>query len=316
MRGCRSHGGIGGLPDSLAMKFVITGVSGLIGSALATSLRSDGHEVVGLSRSEGSGLVRWDVEAGQLDPSALAGADAVVHLAGESIGGRWTTAKKRRLVDSRVRSTELLVSTMAALDDAERPAVFVGGSAMGVYGDRGDEVLTEASSPGSSFLADLVVRWEGAARPLEDLGVRVCHARTSLVLGADAESFRRLVLVTKLGASGPLGGGRQYWSWISLSDQVRALRHLLDEELTGPVNITAPHPVSQRAFARSLAKALRRPAWVPAPGFAIRLLLGEMGQALLLDSTRLEPRALLDSGFEFEHETVEAAIDAALGRQP
>ncbi len=297
------------------MKVVITGVSGLIGSALASSLRDDGHDVVGLSRSSGPDRVVWDVGAGTLDPGALAGADAVVHLAGESIAGRWTSAKKSRLADSRIRSTELLVSTIEGLPATDRPSVFLGGSAMGVYGDRRDEVLAETAAPGTSFLADLVVRWEGAAQPLDELGVRVCHARTSLVLGAEAEAFRRLVLITKLGGAGPLGGGRQYWSWISLTDQVRVLRRLLAEDVSGPVNVASPRPVTQREFARVLARALKRPAILPAPGFAIRLVLGEMGQALLLDSARLEPRVLVDGGFEFEHETVESAIDAALEKR-
>lgn len=288
------------------MRVVVTGVSGTIGGALATALRADGHTVIGMSRRAGAESVVWDPSAGTIDGAALEGADAVVHLAGESIEGRWSAAKKRRLVSSRVESTELLARTITGLDS--KPGVFVSGSAMGFYGNQAERWVHEGSGPGSSFLAELVIAWETAARRVEDVGVRVALARTSLVLDAQGGALARMARITRFGGGGPLGNGRQYWSWITLADEVRALRHLIDTDLEGPVNLASPNPVPQKQFAKTLARVLRRPALLPAPAFAIRLLLGQMGQELLLDSTRVEPRVLLGSGFEFEHSDLEPAL--------
>lgn len=299
------------------MRVAITGVRGLIGRALAGSLRSDGHDVLGISRSGGTSdggdrvrVVAWDIAAGSIDAAALEGLDAVVHLAGESIGGRWTAARKAAILSSRVDSTKLLADTIAGLD--AKPSVFVCGSAIGFYGSRGDEELHERSLPGDGFLAEVCKRWERAAVPIADAGVRLVRIRTGLVLGSGAEALRRMALITKLGAGGPLGNGRQWWSWISLDDQVRAIRHLIDSEAAGAFNLTAPNPARQRDFQRTLSTALRRPSFVPAPKFAIRAALGEMGQALLLDSARVLPNALTEDGFEFRHSDLAEALAQAL----
>jgi len=288
----------------------ITGVSGLIGSALADDLRADGHQVVGISRHEVAGGLAWDIEAGKLDPAALEGIDAIVHLAGESIQGRWTAAKKQRILRSRVDSTNLLASTIASLD--QPPRVVVSGSAMGYYGDRGDEVLTESAAAGTGFLADVTRAWEEAAAPIADHRVRLCTARTSIVLATEGGALPRMRTITRVGLGGALGSGRQFWSWITLDDEVAALRFLIDNEVEGPVNIATSNAVRQREFAKRLGAALGRPAIVPAPGVAIRTALGEMGRALLLDSTRLEPRVLLEAGFAFESPDLGAAFGLLL----
>ncbi len=295
------------------MRVAITGVRGLIGGALAASLRADEHEVVGVSRR--ADLVEptmvWDVESATIDTDALEGLDAIVHLAGESIAGRWTSARKTAIMSSRIESTKLLAAAVSRLD--AKPSVFVSGSAIGFYGSRGDDELTERSLPGDGFLAEVCKRWELAAVPVTDAGVRLVRIRTGLVVGPGAEALRRMVRITKLGAGGPLGRGQQWWSWISLDDEVRAIRHLIDAEgLAGPVNLTAPNPLRQRDFQRALSTALRRPSFMPAPRFAIRAALGEMGQALLLDSTRVLPDVLVDSGFGFAHPALPDALDAAL----
>ena len=293
------------------MRVAITGVSGLIGSALADNLRAGGHDVVGISRRHNAGGIVWDVEAGKLDPAELEGVDAVVHLAGESIQGRWTAAKKRRILRSRVDSTELLASTIASLD--RPPRVVVSGSAMGYYGNRGEEVLTESAAAGTGFLADVTRAWEGAAAPITDSGIRLCLARTSIVLATEGGALPRMRTITRAGLGGPLGNGRQFWSWITLPDEVAALRFLIDNDVEGPVNLATTDAVRQRQFAKQLAAALGRPAVIPAPGFAIRTALGEMGRALLLDSTRLEPRVLVKAGFSFESADLDAAFSLLLG---
>ena len=213
-------------------------------------------------------------------------------------------------MSSRVESTELLADTVRTLD--AKPSVFICGSAIGFYGDRGNEELTERSLPGDGFLAEVCMRWERAAVPILDAGVRLVRIRTGLVVGPAAEAIERMARITRLGAGGPLGGGRQWWSWISLDDEVRAIRHLIDSDASGAFNLTAPHPVRQRDFQRALSTALRRPSFMPAPQFAIRAALGEMGQALLLDSTRVLPDALTEDGFGFEHPGLADALAQAL----
>lgn len=294
----------------MAVRVAITGATGLIGSALADDLRGDGHEVVAISRRPAPGGIVWNVEAGELDASALEGVDAVVHLAGESIQGRWTTAKKSRILRSRVDSTELLASAIGSLD--RPPGVVVSGSAMGYYGNRGDELLDESASAGTGFLADVTSAWERAAAPIAAAGVRLCLARTSIVLSPDGGALPRMRAITRAGLGGPLGSGRQYWSWITLDDEIAALRFLIDAEVEGPVNLATPEPVRQREFAEHLGRALGRPSFVPAPRAAIRAGLGEMGRALLLDSVRLEPRVLVDEGFRFATPGLAAAFDALL----
>jgi len=304
------------------MRVAITGIRGLIGSALAASLRADGHEVLGVSRrpdapaghegpdTANARTIAWDVAAGAIDASALEGLDAIVHLAGESIGGRWTAARKAAIMSSRVDSTRLLARVIGELD--AKPSVFVCGSAIGFYGDRGEEELTEWSLPGDGFLADVCMRWERAAVPIPDAGVRLVRIRTGLVVGPGAEAIERMAKITRLGAGGPLGSGRQWWSWISLEDEVRAVRHLIDSDASGAFNLTAPNPVRQRDFQRALSAALGRPSFMPAPRFAIRAALGEMGQALLLDSTRVMPDALTDDGFAFSHPDLPGALADAI----
>lgn len=301
------------------LRIAVTGIRGLIGSALAASLHADGHEVVGISRrpdaptgdeNPGTRTIAWDVAAGTIDASALEGLDAIVHLAGESIGGRWTVARKAAIMSSRADSTRLLAGVVRELE--AKPSVFVCGSAIGFYGDRGDEELTERSLPGDGFLADVCTRWERAAVPIADAGVRLVRIRTGLVVGPGADAIERMAKITRLGAGGPLGSGRQWWSWISLEDEVRAIRHLIDSDASGAFNLTAPNPVRQRDFQRALSAALRRPSFMPAPKFAIRAVLGEMGQSLLLDSTRVLPDALTEDGFEFHHADLAGALAAAV----
>lgn len=306
------------------MRVAITGIRGLIGGALAESLRADGHDVLGISRSRELAVapqagddrghsgqtVVWDVAAGTIDAAALEGLDAIVHLAGESIGGRWTARRKAAIMASRVDSTRLLAEVVRNLD--AKPSVFVCGSAIGFYGNRGDEELTERSLPGDGFLSEVCTRWERAAVPIGDAGVRLVRIRTGLVVGPGAEAIERMARITRLGAGGPLGTGRQWWSWISLDDEVRAIRHLIDTDVSGPCNLVAPNPVRQRDFQRALSGALRRPSIMPAPQFAIRAALGEMGQALLLDSTQVLPDALAESGFEFSHRDLADALAEAL----
>jgi uncharacterized protein len=293
------------------MRVVVTGITGLIGGALAASLRHDGHEVLGVSRTAGPDMVVWDLEAGTLDALSLEGTDAVVHLAGESVQGRWTKQKRARLTASRIGSTTLLAETIGRMD--AKPGVFVSGSAIGIYGDCGDvELDEESATSGGSFLSDLSLGWEAATAPIAAMGVRVNFARTGLVLAPGGGALAKMATLTRFGAGGRLGDGQQFWSWISLDDEVAALRHLIDSELEGPVNLVSPLPVRQRDFARMLGEVLRRPTWLPAPAIGIRLALGEMGRSLLLDSARVFPRVLDADGYEFRDCDLEATLRAML----
>jgi len=293
------------------VKVIITGRSGLIGSALSRRLAGQGHEVTGMSRHPGPGELGWDPASGSIDAGGFEGADAVVHLAGESIDGRWTPDKKRRIRESRVVGTTLVAETIAGLDPP--PGVLVSGSAINIYGDRGREVVTESTPPGSSFLAGVCVEWEGAARPAAEAGVRVVHPRTGLVLAPDGGALARMLPVFKLFAGGRLGSGEQMWSWISLADEVAALEYLLDHDIEGPVNLTAPNPVSNRQFATTLGEVLGRPAILPAPAPALRLVLGEMAEELVLTSMDIRPEVLTRSGFTFTHPELGPALRAVLG---
>lgn len=284
------------------MKVLVTGISGLIGSAVASELRIQGHEVIGVSRSPSPESVGWQ----QVNPTLMNDVDAVMNLAGETVAGRWTDAKKRRLLDSRLETTKLVAA--AVWDSDSPPSVFIQASASGYYGQRGDEVLDESSSNGSGFLADLCQQWEAAAAPAETAKTRLVFARFSVVLASEGGALGRLRKVTRLGIGGPLGKGRQWWSWISLQDTVRALCHILEGEISGPVNIACDQPQRQRAFAKTLGRVLRRPSFTPVPAIAIRAVLGQMGESLLLDSTRLRPSALIANGFEFEDGELEGAL--------
>ncbi|MFP5255361.1 MAG: TIGR01777 family oxidoreductase [Acidimicrobiia bacterium] len=291
------------------MRVAITGASGFIGSALTASLEEDGAEVLRIGRSaSGPGAVSWDPASGALDATALEGLDAVVHLAGEGIAEkRWTDEQKRRIRDSRVLGTTLVANTLAEL--GSKPRVLVSGSGIDAYGDRGDEVLTESSSRGRSFLADVVRDWEAATAPAEAAGIRVAHLRSGIVLGKDGGALPRMAQLARFGLLGKIGSGRQWWSWIALDDQVRAIRHLIDTEVAGPVNLCTPNPATNADFTKALGRVLNRPAFLPIPSFGPKLVLGsELAETLLLESKRAQPEKLLQSGFHFDHDEVEQAL--------
>jgi uncharacterized protein (TIGR01777 family) len=292
----------------------ITGATGLIGSALVDRLRARGHVVRRIVRTSSEpGDVLWDPSRDVLDVSALAGVSAVVHLAGEPVAHRWTAERKRAIRESRVRSTELLARAVTQL--AVRPRVFLSGSAIGYYGDRGDDVLDETSGPGSDFLARVTVEWEAATAPIADAGVRVVLLRTGIVLSSKGGALAKLLPIFKVGGGGPLGNGKQWMSWIALDDHVRAMEHaLFAETMRGAANLTAPNPVRNAELATTLGRVLQRPALLPVPAFALELLYGEMARATLLAGQRALPRALLSAGFEFETPTLEGALQAVLSR--
>ncbi len=298
------------------MRILISGSSGLIGSALRRHLTAHAHDVVRLVRSEPApGEVRWDPATGDLDPAAFDGVDAVINLSGAGVGDRrWTAERKAEIVDSRVNPTRLLAETMADLP--QRPEVFLSSSAIGFYGDRGDAVLTESSGPGPAddFLVRVTTEWEAAAEPAVGAGIRTVHLRTGIVLDEEAGALGRMLLPFKLGIGGRLGDGEQWWSWISLEDEIRAITHLLTSPLDGPVNLTAPRPATNAEVTKALGAALGRPTLLPVPGFALDLLLGkELAQALAFTSARVLPERLLADGFEFRHQDLGAGIAAALG---
>ena len=296
------------------MKILVTGATGLVGGALVPLLAAGGHEVVRMGRTAPeTGDVRWDPERGVLDAKSLEGFDGVVHLAGENIAtGRWTAEKKRRIRDSRVRGTRLLAETLAGLE--RPPGVLVSTSAVGFYGDRGDEELTEASPAGSGFLADVCREWETATEAVQGKGIRVAHARLGVVLSTEGGALAKMLTPFKLGAGGIIGNGRQYMSWITLADTVAALGHLLaTDTVAGPVNVVAPAAVTNHEFTRTLGRVLRRPTLFPVPGFAARLAFGEMADALLLASTRVRPVALLESGYAFRHDSLEGGLRHVIG---
>lgn len=293
----------------------IAGASGLIGAALVERLIADGHHILRLVRrpSADQSEIQWDPEAGTIDAGALEGIDAVVNLAGESIAeGRWNDAKRQRIRRSRVVGTRLLAETLAGLN--RPPRVFVACSAVGIYGDRGDEVLTEDSDTGEGFLADVGREWEAAADPARAAGIRVVHPRVSLVLTLKGGALKKMLPPFRLGVAGPLGSGRQWMTWITLDDAVAALIRLIeDDTFAGPVNLAAPEPVTNRAFTKALGRVLHRPTIFPAPAFALRLLLGDMADEALLASVRAEPRRLTETSFEFRHATLESALRTMLG---
>ncbi|MDE0668069.1 MAG: TIGR01777 family oxidoreductase [bacterium] len=290
---------------------VIAGSSGLIGRALAAELTRRGATVRRLVRRAPAveGEVRWDPAAGQLDPSALAGAAAVINLAGAGIGDRrWTAARKRVLRDSRLTGASLLADAITETPDA--PAVLIGASAIGFYGERGDAVVTESAEPGRGFLAELCQDWETAAQP--EAPVRTVLLRTGVVLAADGAFLRRQLPLFKLGLGGRLGPAGRWVSWISLTDTIAAIVHLLDSDVSGPVNLTAPNPVTNAEFTRALGQALRRPAVLPVPRLLPSLLLGTEAVAALTQSARAIPEALLADGFEFNEPEVASALAATL----
>lgn len=297
------------------MRVAITGASGLIGKALTADLRADGHEVVRLVRKEPSepDEARWDPD-GHVDAKALEGAGAVVHLAGAGVGDkRWTDAYKKQIRDSRVVGTRTLAEALGGL--GSKPKVMVAGSAEGFYGDTGDREVDEESPQGGGFLAGVVGEWEASARAAAEAGIRVVHPRTGLVLAAKGGLLGRLLPLFRLGLGGKLGSGRQWMSWISLTDEVAALRFLIDNEIAGPVNLTAPNPVTNAVFTKALAQAVHRPAVFAVPGFALKAALGQFAEEGALVSQRLRPRRLTEAGFTFAHPDLGTALRAILAQR-
>jgi uncharacterized protein (TIGR01777 family) len=293
------------------MKILISGSHGLIGKALSASLTRDGHEIVRLVRRErviGQPEIEWHPNQGRIDAEHLEGFDTVVHLAGESIAsGRWTEQKKKKIRESRVLGTTLLSETLARLH--EKPKTFVCASAIGFYGDRADELLNESSAPGKGFLSDVCIEWEEATEAAVASGIRTIKTRFGIILAAEGGALEKMLTPFKLGVGGRVGDGQQWMSWIALEDVVGALRYVLDNTLIqGPVNFVAPTPVTNSEFTETLGEVLSRPTFFPMPGFAARLAFGEMADALLLSSTRVEPKQLVDRGYKFRHSTLKAAL--------
>lgn len=298
-----------------AMNVAITGASGLVGSAVRTLLSTGGHNIHALDRSDrtsGDGYY-WNPTAVVSDPAWLADCDAVIHLAGENVAGRWTDAKKERIRDSRVRGTRVFCESLATA--ANKPRVLVCASAVGFYGDRGDEALTEDSPQGTGFLADVCQQWEDAAKPAVDAGIRVVHLRFGVVLSPAGGALAKMLTPFKLGAGGPIGSGKQYMSWIAIDDAAALIAFALaNDNVIGSVNAVAPNPVTNREFSKTLGRVLRRPAIAPLPAFAARLAFGEMADALLLSSARVIPQRAMDNGYPFLFPQLESALRHVLGR--
>jgi hypothetical protein len=297
------------------MKVLVTGATGLIGTRVSEALRDRGDETVALTRApRDAGDVGWDPERGQLDAGALDGVDAVVHLAGRSIGEKkWTPDEKRAVLESRTKGTALLVSTLASM--ARPPRVLVSASAIGYYGDRGDEELTEQSGPGEGFLADLCVEWEAAVAPVEEAGIRTVRVRTGIVLARDGGALARMLLPFKLGLGGRVGSGKQWMSWIAIDDEVGAILHALDrDDVRGVCNLVAPNPVRNAEFTTTLGRVLHRPTVLPTPLAPLKLWFGsELVEQLLLYSQRVRPTCLLDTGYSFRHTSLADALAAVVG---
>ena len=295
------------------MKIVISGASGLIGTQLVTSLKLGGHEVIQLvRRSAAAGQIMWDPKSGKLDPTSLDGCDAVIHLSGAGIGDkRWSDAYRKEILESRSATTSLLANTIASLQ--RKPSVFLSGSAIGIYGARGDEQLTETSAHGTGFLADVCKQWEAAAKPAVDAGVRTVFLRTGIVLSPKGGALKKLLPLFRLGVGGKFGNGKQWQSWISIDDEVASIIYLLTANVSGAVNLTAPQPVTNAEFTKVLARVVKRPAIVPVPTFAPKILLGgELADALLFTGQRVMPQALTASGYVFKHSTLESALRSLL----
>ncbi|KQU70374.1 epimerase [Phycicoccus sp. Root563] len=299
----------------MPQRVAVTGSTGLIGSALSAFLRERGDEVVRLVRRapEQPDEVRWDPAARLLDPAALSGVTAVVHLAGAGVGDhRWTPSYQQQILGSRVDGTTTIATALADLGE---PVRLVSGSAVGVYGDRGDEVLTEDSPLGGGFLSEVVRAWEAAADPARDAGLSVAHPRTGIVLSPEGGALSRMLPLARLGINGPLGNGRQWWPWISLRDTVAGLAHLVDHpEVEGPVNLVAPTPDRQIDIARALGRQIHRPAIFPAPAFGIKLVLGGFSDEILT-SKRVVAQRLTASGFTHRDPDIASALRWVLAQQ-
>ncbi len=293
-------------------RILVTGVSGPIGAALLPSLQTRGYDVVRLVRgpARNGAQISWDPQK-PLSPDAVSGFDAVIHLAGESIAARWTPAKKAKIRDSRVLGTANLAEALAQAPD--KPQVFASGSAIGYYGDRGEELLREGSASGTDFLADVCREWETAAQPAAAAGIRTVHMRTGVVLSPKGGALGKMLTPFKMGVGGRIGDGRQWMSWIDVQDMVGAIHHILKTDLLqGPVNMVAPKPVTNAEFTRTLAGVLGRPAMLPLPAFAVKLAFGEMGETVLLGSQRVEPSQLVASGYPFRFRELHASLEHVL----
>jgi uncharacterized protein len=300
-------------------RVLVSGASGPIGAALLPSLESSGAAITRLMRTSSvpnptnrTEIIRWNPE-GPIDPQSVSGFDAVIHLAGESIVGRWTEEKKAKIRNSRVVGTRNLARALAQAD--VKPQVFICGSAIGFYGDRGEEILNEQSSPGTGFLPDVCREWEAATQPAADAGIRTVQIRTGVVLSPKGGALGKMLTPFKFGLGGRVGSGQQWMSWIDVQDWVGGLHHILKSDLLqGPVNMIAPKPVTNAEFTKTLASALHRPAIFPMPEFAVKLAFGEMGETVLLGSQRVEPAQLVTSGYPFRFATLRASLENTLGR--
>ncbi|MFL5402202.1 MAG: TIGR01777 family oxidoreductase [Gemmatimonadales bacterium] len=300
------------------MHIAVSGASGLLGSALVPLLTAQGHSVSRLvRRTARAGEIEWDPAQGRLDPEALEGTDAVIHLSGENVGARWTAARKARIRSSRVGTTRLLSETLTRM--RRLPAALISASAVGIYGNRGDEILTETSpagNPGEDFLVSVSQQWEEAAGPARAAGVRVVHPRFGVVLSPAGGALSKMLLPFRLGLGGRLGTGRQWMSWVSIDDAAGAVAHIIgNDQLEGPVNVTAPEPVTNRELTWVLDRVLARPAALPVPALALRLALGEMATGTVLASIRAVPAKLIDAGYPFAHPDLESALRHVLGRE-
>ena len=296
------------------MKILITGSHGLVGKALISELVKDGHEIVSLVRhkSEGASEIEWHPNQRSIDSERVSGFDVVVHLAGESIAsGRWTDEKKRKIRESRVAGTTLLSQALAR--SSKPPAAFISASAIGYYGNRADELLNEKSAPGNDFLAEVCVAWERATGEAEARGVRTVHARFGIILDQEGGALAKMLTPFRMGVGGRIGDGKQWMSWIALVDIIKGLKFVIENEsIAGPVNFVAPNPVTNGEFTKTLGDALSRPTLFPMPSFAVRLAFGEMADALLLSSAKVEPKRLQESGYRFEFENLQPALAAIL----
>ena len=294
------------------MKVVVSGASGLLGSALVPALEGEGNEVLRLVRRDARhpAEISWDPAAGRIDVRALEGVDAIVNVSGANVGRRWTAARKQEILDSRVDTTRLLAATAAALEP--RPSVLVCAGGVGIYGDRGAEILTEESALGEGFLADVGRAWEAAATPARAAGIRVVNFRQGVVLTQRGGALERMLTPFKLGVGGRIGSGKQWFTWVAIDDLTAAYAFVLRSGLEGVVNLCSPNPVTNEQFTAALGKALRRPTVLPVPGIAITTLFGEMGEKMLLEGQRALPARLSDMGFEFTAPTIDVALDRTL----
>ena len=299
----------------MKMKAAITGASGLVGSALRASLEQDGWEVVPMVRTRKASGVYWNPGSGEIDSGGLEGLDAVIHLAGDSIGeGRWSEAKKKQVFDSRIEGTKLLCGALCGLK--EPPKVWVSASAIGFYGDRGDERLTEESGPGTGFLAELCQAWEAATKPARERGIRVVNLRIGVVMSGAGGALRKMLTPFRMGAGGVLGAGTQHMAWVAIDDVVGAIRFVIgDASLAGPVNAVSPNPLTNREFTKTLGRVLKRPTILPMPSPIAKLAFGaEKANQLLLTSNRIYPGVLEKAGYRFAHPELESCLRAALGK--